>query len=96
MPTTKQFKDYFLEQLTDIENFVIKPMMGEFLIYYKGVLIGGLYDNRLLIKKTESLKKYNLSEELPYNSAKPMFMIENTENKEQLYEILLSAYNELK
>jgi len=71
-------------------------MMGEFLLYYNGVLIGGIYDNRLLVKKVDSNKKYNLSEAIPYENAKPMLFIEEVEDKEILKEIILNIYKELK
>lgn len=56
MATTKEFKDFICEQLSEVENLVCKPMMGEFLLYCNGVLFGGIYDGRLLIKKQKQTK----------------------------------------
>ena len=77
MATTKDYRDYALEQLSSIEDITCKPMMGEFLLYYKGVLFGGLYDNRFLVKKTRSLSSLDLCTAIPYEGAKPMFLISN-------------------
>ena len=70
-------------------------MMGEFLLYYNGVLFGGLYDNRLLIKKTNSNKKYSLAESVPYKRAKPMLMIENIDDTKYLCEVIKTTYFDL-
>ena len=80
--STKEYKDFVLEQLDLLENITYKPMMGEYLLYYNNVLFGGVYDDRLLIKKVENNKKYNMKESIPYENAKPMYLAD-TENKEQ-------------
>ncbi len=91
MRTTKDYKEYVLEQLSVLESITCKPMMGEYLLYYDGILFGGLYNNRLLIKKVEENKKYLLKEEIPYDGAKPMYFIEDVENQELLKEIILET-----
>ena len=93
--TTKEYKDFVLEKIS-INNITYKPMMGEYLLYYKNVLIGGIYDNRLLIKITDSNKKYNLKENTPYDGAKPMYLIENIDDIKLLNNIILDTYNDLK
>ena len=93
--TTKEYKNFVLEKLS-IDNITYKPMMGEYLLYYKNVLIGGIYDNRLLIKITGSNKKYNLKENIPYAGAKPMYLIENNDDIKLLNSIILDTYNDLK
>ena len=65
MASSKDFKNFILEQLSELKNFSFRPMMGEFLLYFDGVLFGGIYDDRLLIKKTNSNQKYSLNEEIP-------------------------------
>ncbi len=95
MATTKQFKDYILEQLKDLGSIKCKQMMGEYLLYNKGVLFGGLYDNRFLIKITNSNKKYSLKIEQPCSNAKEMFMVENLEDRNYLYEIITQTCKEL-
>ena len=96
MASTKEYRDYVLEQLNLLGDISYKPMMGEYLLYYRGVLFGGIYDDRLLIKEVESNKKYELSEEIPYNGAKSMYQIDNIEDSEELSEIIINTYNDLK
>ncbi len=94
MATTKEYKDYILENLNILKNITYKPMMGEYLLYYNKVLFGGIYDNRLLIKKTNSNKVYNLKESIPYESAKPMYLVD-TDDLELLKNIILDTYKDL-
>ena len=70
--------------------------MGEYLLYFDGVLFGGIYDNRLLVKKTENNAAFGLEEVLPYDSAKPMYLIEEVDDAEKLKEIVIKTYEELK
>lgn len=95
MATTKEYKDYVLEQLNLLDDITCKTMMGEYLLYYKGVLFGGIYDNRLLVKITSANKKYNMRESIPYEKAKPMYLVNNIDNKEILKEIVFDTYKEL-
>lgn len=96
MASTKKYRDYVLEQLNLLGDISYKPMMGEYLLYYRGVLFGGIYDDRLLIKEVKSNKKYKLSEEIPYDGAKSMYQIENIDDSEELREIIINTYNDLK
>ena len=71
-------------------------MMGEYLLYYRKVLFGGIYDNRLLVKIVESNKKYNMSKETPYEKAKLMFLVDNIDDKDELKNIVnYKNYSEL-
>ena len=92
MSTTKEYKDYILDELSILDNIVCKPMMGEYLLYYNGVLFGGIYDDRLLVKKTDSNKKYNLEDAIPYTNAKPMYLVDIDSN---LKDIVLDTYKDL-
>ena len=95
MATSKEYRDFILEQLDLLDNITCKAMMGEFLLYYKDILFGGIYDNRLLIKEVDTNKKYNLKEQIPYENAKPMYLIEDVENKELLKEIIVMTCRNL-
>ena len=95
MATTKEFRDFILEQLNILDNITCKLMMGEYLLYYNNILFGGIYDNRLLVKIVESNKKYNMQESIPYESAKPMYLVDEVDNKELLKDIILDTYNDL-
>ena len=91
MATTKEYKDFILEQLCLLEDITCKSMMGEYLLYYNGTLFGGIYDNRLLVKIVDTNKKYNMNEQIPYESAKPMYLIDDVDNKELLKEIVIET-----
>ena len=91
MATSKEYKDFILEQLNLLDGITCKPMMGEYLLYYNGLLFGGIYDNRLLVKKTETNKKYNMEEQIPYETAKPMYLVDDIDNKELIKEIVIET-----
>jgi TfoX/Sxy family transcriptional regulator of competence genes len=91
MATSKEYKDFILEQLDLLDNITCKAMMGEFLLYYNDVLFGGIYDNRLLVKIVDTNKKYNMNEQIPYETAKPMYLVDDVDNKELLKEIVIET-----
>ena len=91
MATSKEYKDFILEQLDLLDNITCKAMMGEFLLYYNNVLFGGIYDNRLLVKIVDTNKKYSMQEQIPYETAKPMYLVDNVDNKELLKEIVIET-----
>lgn len=96
MATKKDYRDFILEQISDLEDIICRPMMGEYLLYYQGVLFGGLYDNRLLVKKTVDNAKFNLPEVIPYPGAKPMYQIEDVDDRELMKEVVLTTWHNLK
>ena len=96
MATTKDYRDYILEQLNLLDNITCKSMMGEYLLYYNGVLFGGIYDDRLLVKIVDSNKKYNMQESIPYENAKPMYLVDDVDNQEVLRDIVLDTCKGLK
>ena len=96
MATTKDYRDFILEQLNLLDNITCKSMMGEYLLYYNGILFGGIYDDRLLIKIVDSNKKYNMQESIPYKSAKPMYLVDDVDNQEALRNIVLDTCKDLK
>ena len=96
MASTKEYRDYILDSLSLLENITYKPMMGEYLLYYNDKLFGGIYDNRLLIKKVNSVIKYHLEEVIPYDKAKPMYILDESTNKELLKNIIVDTVNDLK
>ena len=96
MASSKEYKNYVLEQLSLLDDITCRPMMGEYLLYYRGVLFGGIYDDRFLIKKTISSNKYGMLEEIPYKGAKSMYQIDNIDDREELKKIIIDTYNELK
>ena len=84
MASTKEYRDYIIEQLSEVPNITCRPMMGEFLLYSAGVLFGGIYDNRLLVKIASNNEQYKMPESIPYDGAKPMYLIEDVDDKEKI------------
>ena len=96
MPSTRQFRDYILDQLHTLNNITSKAMMGEFLLYYNGILFGGIYDDRLLIKITKSNTQYSLDTAIPYDNSKPMYMVDNIDDVDYLHNLIVTTYLDLK
>ena len=96
MATTKDYRDFILEQLNLLDNITCKSMMGEYLLYYNGILFGGIYDDRLLVKIVESNKKYNMEESIPYENAKPMYLVDDVDNQKTIRDIVLDTCKGLK
>ena len=88
MATSKEYKEFILEQLDLLDNITCKAMMGEFLLYYNDALFCVIYDNRLLVKIVDTTKKYNMQEQIPYENAKFMYLVDDIDNKELLKEIV--------
>ena len=85
MASSKEYLDFILEQLTGLEGISYRAMMGEYILYYKNKVIGGIYDNRFLLKITESSEKFipNAKIKIPYEGAKGMLLFDDFENKEE-------------
>lgn len=96
MSSSNQFKDFILEQLRNLPSVSYRKMMGEYLLYFDGVLFGGIYDDRLLIKKTISNKRYALPEETPYENAKSMYLVDNLDDADYLSELIKTTLEDLK
>ena len=94
MASTKEYRDFVLEELSILDDITIRPMMGEYILYYKGTIFGGIYDDRFLIKKVPGNKKYAMEETLPYETGKPMYLVD-IDNSDILKEIILDTYKDL-
>ena len=81
MSSSKEYLEYILEQLSDLEDISHRAMMGEYIIYYRGKIIGGIYDDRFLVKPVKSAKALmpNAIMELPYEGAKEMLLVDDVE-----------------
>ena len=95
MPSTKEYLDYILSLLSEMDSITYKRMMGEYLLYNDGVLFGGIYDDRFLIKKTKYSSSLGLKEEIPYPSAKPMYLVD-IEDRKELKKIIENVSIDLK
>ena len=96
MATTKEYRDFILEQLNSLDNITYKSMMGEYLLYYDGLLFGQINDDRFLVKITDTNKKYNMEEAIPYEGAKPMYLVNEVDNPDIIKCIILDTYKDLK
>lgn len=96
MATSKENHERLLESLEHLQDITTRAMMGEYLLYYRGVLIGGIYDNQLLLKETPGTAKYQLERIVPYNGAKrTMYLVSDLENQQKLTKIISTTYEEL-
>ena len=97
MASSKEYLDFILEQLSELEEITYRAMMGEFIIYYHGKIAGGIYDDRLLVKPVSSAIRYMPTApfESPYEGAKEMLLVEEVDNKEFLKGLFYVMYNEL-
>ena len=96
MASSKDFLNYILEQTEPSGDITCRAMMGEFLLYFKGILFGGIYDDRLLVKKTKTNATFGLLESTPYEGARPMYLVENIDDKEYLKNLIISTCKDLK
>ena len=97
MASSKEYLDFVLEQLSDLDGITVRPMMGEYLLYVDGRLAGGVYDNRLLVKPVPSAAAYvgEPAYQLPYEGAKTMLFVENMDDRAWLAGLLRTIRDEL-
>ena len=97
MASSKEHLDFILEQLSQLEDVTYRAMMGEYIIYYRGKIVGGIYDDRLLVKPVKSAVSLmpSATYELPYEGAKEMLLVDNVDSKEFLTELFNAMYDEL-
>ena len=97
MASGKEYLDFILDQLSDLDSISYRAMMGEFIIYYRGKIVGGIYDDRLLVKAVPSSIAYmpDASYELPYKGAKEMLLVDEVDNKTFLTGLFNAMYDEL-
>ncbi len=97
MASSREYLEYVLHQLSELQDISYKAMMGEFLLYYRGKLVGGIYDDRLLVKPTASAKRLmpQAEQELPYEGAKAMLLADRVDDGAFLCELLKAMEPEL-
>ena len=97
MASSKEYLDFILEQLSELDEITHRAMMGEYIIYYRGKIVGGIYDDRLFVKTVESavFLMPNASYELPYEGAKEMLLVDDVDSKEFLTRLFNAMYDEL-
>ena len=97
MASTKAYLDFILDQLSGLDEITYRAMMGEYIIYYRGRIVGGVYDNRFLVKSTKSAVAMmpDAERELPYEGAKEMLLVDNVDDREFLQKLLEAMHKEL-
>ena len=97
MASSKEYLDFIFEQLSDLDEITFRAMMGEYIIYYRGKIIGGIYDDRFLVKPVESAVSLmpDAVYELPYEGAQKMLLADNVDSKEFLANLFNAMYDEL-
>ena len=97
MPSSKEYLDFILEQLSKLDGITVRQMMGEYILYMHGRIIGGIYDDRFLVKPTKSAMAMmpDADREIPYEGAREMLLVDNVDNRVFLKELLTAMYDEL-
>ncbi len=97
MASSREYLNFIIEQLSALEKITYKAMMGEYVIYYRGKVVGGIYDDRFLVKPVNSAIRLmpDAKYELPYEGAKEMLSVNDTDSKEFLAELFRAMYEEL-
>ena len=97
MASSKEYLEFIMDQLSGLDEVSHRAMMGEYIIYYRGKIVGGIYDDRFLVKPTKSAKaKMPEAEmEVPYEGAKEMLLVDEVENRDFLRDLLEAMYDEL-
>lgn len=97
MASSKDYLEYILDQLSALDDISYRAMMGEYIIYYRGKVVGGIYDDRFLVKPVKAAIDMmpDADMELPYEGAKKMLLVDDVENRELLRELLEAMYPEL-
>lgn len=97
MASSKEYLQFILEQLSDLEEITCRAMMGEYILYYRGKIVGGIYDDRVLVKPVKSAISYmpKARYELPYEGAKEMLLVEDVDDKNFLTGLFQAMYEEL-
>ncbi len=97
MASSKEYLTFILEQLSDLDGVSYRTMMGEYILYYKEKIIGGIYDDRLLVKPVKAAQKYIPEAVLvsPYPGAKEMLLVDNVDSKDYLTTLFKAMFDEL-
>ena len=97
MASTREYLDFVLEQLSGLDELSSRAMMGEYILYYRGKIFGGIYDDRLLVKPVPMALRLmpDAEMELPYDGAKEMILVDNVDDRQFLYELVESMWEEL-
>ena len=97
MASSKKYLIFILEQLSGLDDITYRAMMGEYILYYRERVIGGIYDDRFLVKPVRAAVNLmpNAEMEVPYEGAKGMLLVDDVDDREYLVKLLEAMYDEL-
>ena len=97
MASSQGYLDFILEQLSELDGITYRAMMGEYIIYYRGKIVGGIYDDRFLVKPVKAARDMmpDAETEIPYEGAKEMLLVDSVDSREFLRDLLEAMYDEL-
>ena len=97
MASSKEYLDFIMDQLSDLEDVKVRAMMGEYIIYYREKIVGGIYDDRFLVKPVPAAVALmpEAQKELPYEGAKEMLLVDEVDNREFMCNLLRAMFDEL-
>ena len=97
MPSSKSYLQFILDQLSELDEIAFRAMMGEYILYYRGKVVGGIYDDRLLVKPTKSARALmpQAALELPYEGSKAMLLVDEVDNRAALADLFNALYDDL-
>lgn len=97
MPSSKSYLQFILDQLSELDEITFRAMMGEYILYYRGKVVGGIYDDRLLVKPTKSARALmpQAALELPYEGAKAMLLVDEVDDRAALADLFNALYDDL-
>ncbi len=97
MPSSKSYLQFILDQLSELDEIAFRAMMSEYILYYRGKVVGGIYDDRLLVKPTKSARALmpQAALELPYEGAKAMLLVDEVDNRAALADLFNALYDDL-
>ena len=97
MASSKEYLDFIMDQLSDLEDVTVRAMMGEYIIYYRRKIVGGIYDDRFLVKPVPAAVALmpGAQKELPYEGAKEMLLVDEVDNREFMCNLLRAMFDEL-
>ena len=97
MASSKEYLIFILEQLSGLDEITYRAMMGEYILYYRERVIGGIYDDRFLVKPVRAAVNLmpNAEMEVPYEGAKGMLLVDDVDDREYLVKLFEAMYDEL-
>lgn len=80
MASTQDYLEFVLDLLSEVPEVTYRKMMGEYILYSGGVIFGGIYDDRFLLKDVPATRRAFVTEQIPYDGAKPMLLVDSEDS----------------